>query len=252
MSGASSILVVDTNLVPTADGSAQRIATYVRGLTSAAVRIEHFSKITPQFVAATGTSAIILGGQGTSWEQYPPGSLSRIQETIRSSGLPILGICGGHQLVALAFGGTVDRIKRLRPGAGYDGCYREEGFVSVDIIKDDLVVGKAGTKIVVAEAHYDEIKSVPTEFSILASNSTSPVQAMRHNRLPIWGVQFHPEKSDAAHGDGRAILQRFLEFPLGRAIANGTPPVSPGSNTALYIIGAVTISVACWFWLKRR
>jgi len=133
---------------------------------------------------------------------------------IRQAAKPILGICGGQQQIALAFGAPVDLIERLAPGEGYEGAFRERGYSSVELSAeaiDGIFEGLPET-ITVWESHCDEVKSLPPDFICTASNQVSEIQAMQHTSLPLFGVQFHPELFDQENPDGRRILENFLKL----------------------------------------
>jgi len=76
---------------------------------------EPFHNITPEFVKVLGPSHIILSGQSHPWDHYLPESLAGIFHVIRNAPQPILGVCGGQQEIALAFGAPVDLIERVAP-----------------------------------------------------------------------------------------------------------------------------------------
>jgi len=66
--------------------------------------------------------------------------------------------------------------------------------------------------IKVSESHRQILDSVPKEFRNLAESATSPVEAIVHKSRPIYGVQFHPERTDEKHPHGRTILRNFLKI----------------------------------------
>jgi GMP synthase (glutamine-hydrolysing) len=175
---------------------------------------EPFRNITPEFVKTLNPSHIILSGQSHPWDRYSAESLAGVFYVIRSAPKPILGVCGGQQQMALAFGAPVDLIERLAPGEGYEGAYRERGFCEVRLdsqISDGIFSGLSKT-ITVWESHCDEVKALPADFVCTATNQVSDIQAMRHVSLPLFGVQFHPELFDQEHPDGRTILENFLKL----------------------------------------
>jgi len=175
---------------------------------------EPFQSITPEFVKTLSPSHIILSGQSHPWDRYSPESLAGIFYVIRSAPKPILGVCGGQQQMALAFGAPVDLIERVAPGEGYQGAYREQGFCTVDLTSqpDKGILEGLPETITVWEAHCDEVKSLPADFTCTASNQVSHIQAMQHTSLPLFGVQFHPELFDQEHPHGRTILENFLKL----------------------------------------
>ncbi|WP_174590794.1 GMP synthase subunit A [Methanocella conradii] len=112
--------------------------------------------------------------------------------------LPILGICLGHQLMALAYGGETRTGK-------YGGFAR----VDIEVIdEDDILRGMAPTTKVWA-SHQDEVSKLPPDFKLLARSSICEVEAMRHKVKPLYGVQWHPEVSHTEKGID--LLKNFLE-----------------------------------------
>ncbi len=112
--------------------------------------------------------------------------------------LPILGICLGHQLLALAYGGET------RTG-------KYGGFASVDIEvvdEDDILKGMAPATKVWA-SHQDEVSKLPPDFKLLARSGICEIEAMCHKTRPLYGVQWHPEVSHTVKGID--LLKNFLE-----------------------------------------
>ena len=121
----------------------------------------------------------------------------------------MLGICGGHQLLAIAFGGKVGLIRRLRPGRGYIGCEREHGWLPVKITTSDALFAGSRTATVWLN-HCDEVKVLPEGFVQEVTDARASNQATKLRNRPIYGVQFHPEISDTKHPYGTQFLHRFL------------------------------------------
>src|SRR5882762_6888388 len=94
--------------------------------------VEHFRDVSLSRVQALAPSHIILSGQSHPWELYTSESLAGVYDVIRNVTRPILGVCGGHQQIALAFGAPVGLMGRLTPGEGYEGAKRERGFFPVE------------------------------------------------------------------------------------------------------------------------
>jgi len=227
------VCVINTSLSSSVDRSARRIAAAVTEISGLRTVIVHYSLASRGNMKRVRPVAIILSGQGDPWTSYRESSLRDVKSLIRAADYPLLGICGGHQLVALAFGGTVDRIRRVRPGEGYDGCLRESGYRRARVVADDPVLGRKGSELFVCESHYDEVKREPAGFVTLATNATSRIQAMRHRSKLIYGVQFHPDIWDKAHPAGKEILERFLQLCSkweGRRGRTQAPRASVGSE----------------------
>jgi len=176
--------------------------------------VESFRHISPELVKSLSPSHIILSGQSHPWDNYSAESLAGIFYVIRTAPQPILGVCGGQQQMALAFGAPVSLIERLAPGEGYEGAFRERGFCEIVLEPrdDNSIFQGLPDKITVWESHCDEVKELPPEFVRIATNSVSSIQGMQHTSRPLFGLQFHPELFDEEHPHGRAILENFLSL----------------------------------------
>jgi len=113
--------------------------------------------------------------------------------------LPILGICLGHQIIGRYFGAEV--------GKGSKGEY---GSTLIKILEKKYLFEGFPDKISAWASHMDEVKDVPKEFLLTATSDVCLVEGMRHKRLPIFGIQFHPEVSHTP--DGKKILRNFYEI----------------------------------------
>lgn len=110
------------------------------------------------------------------------GKLGNCAEYVDNLDIPILGICAGHQFMAGHFGGSAAPSVTPEFGAT-EMIVTDEG----DILRD---VPERST---VWESHHDEVNVVPDNFRVLSHSETCPVQVMRHNERPIFGMQYHPE-----------------------------------------------------------
>src|SRR2546425_13279040 len=175
---------------------------------------EPFENITPEFVKTLSPSHVVLSGQSHPWDRYSSQSLAGVFRVVRDARQPILGVCGGHQQMALAFGAPVDLIERIAPGEGYEGAFREQGFCRIEVNQEteQSILSGLPKEITVWESHCDEVKELPADFVCTATNEVSPIQAMQHISRPLFGVQFHPELFDAEHPHGRIILENFLNL----------------------------------------
>ncbi len=171
--------------------------------------VEPFSEVSPRRIQELSPSHIILSGQSHPWEMYTANSLTGLYDVIRSVPIPILGVCGGHQQMALAFGAHVGLMERLAPGDGYVGAKRERGFFPVETDGSGLFQDLPQTSTF-WHSHCDEVKELPSGFRCTAANSTCAIQAMQHESQPLFGVQFHPELFDDDHPEGRKVLENFL------------------------------------------
>jgi GMP synthase (glutamine-hydrolysing) len=172
---------------------------------------EPFHAASMERIESVRPSHIILSGQSHPWDQYSPESLTSVFDVIKNVRQPVLGVCGGHQQIALAYGADVDLMERLEPGEGYEGAKRERGFLPVETTGNGIFAGLPSS-ITVWHSHCDEVKTLPSGFHTTATNETCEIQAMQHNERPLFGVQFHPELFDDEHREGRQVLENFLNL----------------------------------------
>lgn len=207
----SLIYLIDNTL--DGQGASPRELRAVLGRMREGVEIltEPFHAVSLKRVKSLGPSHIILSGQSHPWDSYSKESLAGVFEVIKKARQPILGVCGGHQQMALAFGAPIDLMARLEPGKGYEGAKRERGYLPVKTNRAGIFKNLP-SEITVWHSHFDEVKHLPKGFRVTASNETCPIQAMEHTQRPLFGVQFHPELFDEAHPEGQKVLQNFLEM----------------------------------------
>jgi GMP synthase (glutamine-hydrolysing) len=102
-----------------------------------------------------------------------------------ASGLPVLGVCFGHQLLAHALGGRVD----------YHPAGPEVGTVTVELTpaaRDDVLLGALPAAFAAHATHAQSVLDLPPGAVHLAGNAYEPHHAFRVGRW-AWGIQFHPE-----------------------------------------------------------
>ncbi|MGD1993002.1 MAG: gamma-glutamyl-gamma-aminobutyrate hydrolase family protein [Anaerolineae bacterium] len=183
-------------------------------------QVKAYGDLTLDWLKASGAQALVIGGNVTDWSQYDPVVLERLCDVVRAVPVPILGTCGGFQLIGMAHDAPLGPIRRLRPGetdpeAGYAGGYLKEwGFVPVRVVKPDPLFSGLGPQPVFLEAHYWEVRQVPMGFDLLASTEICRVQAIRQVGKPVYGVQFHPEAYIAPEGPHRSWLIDLV-YPEG-------------------------------------
>jgi GMP synthase (glutamine-hydrolysing) len=173
------------------------------------ILIEPFQNVSLERVRSLKPSHIILSGQSHSWDQYSPESVAGVFEVIKQASQPILGVCGGHQQIAIAYGAKVSLMERLEPGEGYNGAKRERGFLPIQNTGEGLFKNLP-EEFVVWHNHCDEVKEVPDGFRVTAGNETCRIQAMQQKGRRVYGVQFHPELFDDEYPIGRRIIEAFL------------------------------------------
>jgi len=122
-------------------------------------------------------------------------------EAIRSLAgeLPILGVCLGHQAIGQAFGGKVVRNERIVHGKASPVLHRGDGVYAG--IPSPFAAGRYHSLVV-------ERSSLPRALRITSWTQEGEIMGLRHRRLEIEGVQFHPES--ILTGPGKALLGNWL------------------------------------------
>jgi GMP synthase (glutamine-hydrolysing) len=147
----------------------------------------------PDLVILTGSSALL--SKPRTRELFQPE-----MDLVRKAEFPILGICYGHQIIGSAFNAPMRDLGQML-----------RGYEKISIVKKHPLFAGLPSELVVAESHRQELTRIPDGFQHLARSTTSKVEAMVHRSKPIYGVQFHPERSNDDHPHGRIILQNLLK-----------------------------------------
>ena len=147
----------------------------------------------PDLVILTGSSALL--SKPRTRELFQPE-----MDLVRKAKYPLLGICYGHQIIGSAFEAPMRDLGQML-----------RGYEKVGVVKRHPLFDGLPSDLVVAESHRQELTQVPDGFQLLAQSTTSKVEAMVHRSKPIYGVQFHPERSNDEHPHGRIILQNLLK-----------------------------------------
>ncbi|QDU88140.1 GMP synthase [glutamine-hydrolyzing] [Pirellulimonas nuda] len=138
---------------------------------------------------------IILSGGPNS--VYAPGA-PQCDPELFELGVPVLGICYGMQLACKALGGEVTSCPS-----------REYGRSHCDVVDDADLMADVPASTEVWMSHGDQVTAIAEDFSPLAKTKTCPFAAVRHKRLPIYGLQFHPEVTHTVAG--KTILGNFVK-----------------------------------------
>ncbi len=151
---------------------------------------------------------------------------------ITESGLPVLGVCLGHQGVCAAFGARV--VHAPEPMHGRVSAVHHDG--------EGLFAG-VPSPVLMTRYHSLMVVGLPAELQTLATTDDGVVMAVRHRDRPLWGVQFHPESIASEHG--LAILKNFRDLSLAGVARTPTAPeqVAPegADATGRFVLEHVTI-----------
>jgi len=141
---------------------------------------------------------ILSGGPRSVYEEGAPHPDKRILEC----GIPLLGICYGHQLLAEMLGGEVERAPKA-----------EYGRVSINITEQSPLFNSLPWKIEVWMSHGDAVLKPPRGFKVTAVSESGLISAMENAERRIYSVQFHIEVRHTPQG--KKILENFLRDVAG-------------------------------------
>ena len=136
---------------------------------------------------------ILSGGPASVYEKNAP----KCNPALLNLGLPVLGLCYGHQLVAQMAGGKVEPAK-----------HREYGIATAIIDNPAGVLKGLGKKERIWMSHGDTVFALPKNYQVLAHSDNTPIAAFRNKEKKIYGLQWHPEVVHTEHGN--QMLRNFL------------------------------------------
>ncbi len=142
---------------------------------------------------------IISGGPCSVYEPDSP----QLDKDLLHAGIPVLGICYGHQLMAHHLGGQVEK-----------GDRGEYGIARLDLIAEDHLWNGVSQSFQIWMSHRDSVMKLPPGFAAIGNTETCDIAAMVDTERKLYGIQFHPE---VAHTEGgKDILSNFV-FEICRA-----------------------------------
>lgn len=179
------VLVIDNTLDRDSWGSSE-LSTFVQKSPDRTA----FIRRAPQSdlpESSRGYDRIILSGSRTSCfeETTWVGKLDAFLKEALNAGKPILGVCYGHQALNRVLGGST--LLRKGPKG-------EFGWTEIELIERSPLFNGLPDKFWSFSSHYEEISSLPKGMRHLARSSDCEIQACRLGELPVYGIQFHPEK----------------------------------------------------------
>src|SRR5215510_7191430 len=202
-------------LIDNYDSFTFNLVHYLGGL-GADVVVHRNDKLASSEVIASDPDAIVL-----SPGPCTPNEAGICLDLIAQAGprIPIFGVCLGHQAIGQAFGGAV--VRAPVPVHGKLSEVRHEGAGVFRGINGPFKATRYHSLVV-------ERASLPNDLAVTAETDGSLIMGIAHKRLPIHGVQFHPESIASEHG--HRILKNFLDIAAawnsatGRRLATGGQP----------------------------
>ena len=194
------ILVLDNY-----DSFTWNIVHYLREL-GAEIRVERNDALSAAEALASGAAAFLIS-PGPGRPEAAGASLALVAACAEAR-RPLLGICLGHQAVATHFGARVVRAEAVMHGKV--SAVRHDGSGLFEGLPSPLAVARYHS-LTVAPA------SLPAGLAANALAEDGTVQGLRHESLPIHGVQFHPES--IASEEGHRLLENFIRIAQRSAAA---------------------------------
>ena len=190
--------------------------------------------------------AIVMSGTLSDFDYYNPAHLEKFARFITQTKIPVLAICGAHQLVGMSFGAQLKTLDDLAPSEKRTDRVVEYQYRFIKIVNetDPIFEGVANTEsgvwqdytvqddiLRVWQNHGLQVEGVPDDFKLLATSYLCKNQMMvkRSGGQMIYAVQFHLEKSfedwsknptrwehPNESRDGRILFENFLKLALNR------------------------------------
>lgn len=150
--------------------------------------------------------AIVLSGGRGSPVVKGDSKFQKEIELIKQAPKPILGICLGFEFIAWAFGGKLTPIGTT-----------VRGVIDIKITKPEDPIFENATDPGTFQSHRWAVTEVPADLIVLAESETG-IEVVRHSRLPIYGVQFHPEMSPDG-SCGKVLARNFIDSLEPQAVS---------------------------------
>jgi len=187
----SKILIIDFGSQFT-----QLIARRIRELGVFSEIVSH-KKINSKNILTENISGIILSGGPLNVYQKDKFNFDR---KILKLGIPVLGICFGHQILSKELGGHVKKSN-----------HREFGLATIKKVSNSILTKNFFNKKNVSNvwmSHADQVSKMPTGFKVVASTKNSKFTIIENSKSKFYGVQFHPEVTHTRKG--KILLRNFL------------------------------------------
>ncbi|MEI7511045.1 MAG: glutamine-hydrolyzing GMP synthase [Candidatus Peregrinibacteria bacterium] len=212
-------------------------------------RCKAYSEIVPNDISAeelqkrNPSGIIFSGGPHSVFEENSP----QIDPQILELGIPILGICYGHQIIARTLGGKVEA-----------GKVHEFGKADFFPTGESKLFEHLPSSLSMWMSHGDQVTVLPEGFQTIGTTKDCGIAAMEHSEKRIFGVQFHPEVTHSLHG--MEVLENFValcekgqEWSLENFVEEETQKIQKkceGKKVFLLVSGGVDSSV-CFALLEK-
>ena len=187
----SKILIIDFGSQFT-----QLIARRVRELGVFSEIVSHKKIKITQIVKENIAGIILSGGPLNVYEN----DKFKFEKKILKLGVPILGICFGHQILSKLLGGKVKKSK-----------HREFGLATINKVSNSILTKNFFNKNKTSDvwmSHADQVSKMPKNFKVIASTKNSKLTIIENIKDNFYGVQFHPEVTHT--NKGKILLRNFV------------------------------------------
>lgn len=180
--------------------SPDRFRRLVKSLEANGAEVDQVGRDGATGVKFAGYDGVVLSGSPDMMsEPRTQAEYEKEAEATRDSSVPVLGVCFGHQLMAHAFGSKVVKDSR-----------HVLGMVETKVLADDPLFRGLPGRLTLLESRWEVVRSLPRGFRLVAESSASEIAAMKHEKRPLYGVQFHPERYTKRNPDGFTVVGNFV------------------------------------------
>ena len=187
------------------DSFTYNLVQYLSELGAAVDVVRNDASSVEELLATAPQGVVISPGPG---QPQDAGISVELVGACAERGIPLLGVCLGHQAIGVAFGGRIARARQIMHG-------------KVSSIEHDGRGVFRGLESPLEATRYHSLVidplQLPGELEVSARSGDGEIMGVRHRSLPIEGVQFHPESILTA--SGKALLRNFLKPAPGREAA---------------------------------
>lgn len=212
------VLLIDNH-----DSFTHNLVQLVRSMPEVTVAVLRNDAPLPSDWSTRFDAVVISPGPG---HPAVPEDVGNSRTVLEHSDLPVLGVCLGHQLLALLHGCPVDRSRHPRHGE----------TSTVSHVADELFDG-IPTQFTAVRYHSLDVPTVIEPVVPLAHADDGTLMALRIRDLPRWGVQFHPESIESDHG--ATLVRNFLS--AARVARRGTGRRAPGRQRSMPVVGKLSL-----------